>query len=149
PNGRSDAFLTKLGSAGSTLVYSTFLGGAQADGATGVVVDPQTNAYLTGVTASAQFPTTSDAFDITFNGGSDAFVTKLNPAGNALAYSSFLGGVQGDQATAISLDVQTNPYVTGFTASARFPTTPGAFDRTHNGGNSQGWDAFVTRFNLA
>lgn len=93
------------------------------------------------MTDSADYPTTPEAFDTTFNGGGDAFVTKLDSAGSTLLYSTYLGGAAPDNGRAIAVDSAGDAYVTGVTGSADYPTTPGAFDTTYNGG----FDAFVTR----
>ena len=137
--GDSTVFVTKLNPTGTALVYSTYLGGASLDSAgAGIAVDSSGNAYVTGGT-NRNFPTTPGAFQITFGGGnSDAFVTKLNPAGTALVYSTYLGGAGGDAASRIAVDGSGNAYVTVGT-SGNFPTTPGVF-QTRFGGTS---DAFV------
>jgi hypothetical protein len=123
------------------LDYSTFLGGTSFDQGRSIAVRDG-RAYVTGETSSANYPTTQGAFDRTFNGGnSDAFVTKLNAAGSALAYSTFLGGSGDDRGRGIAVDGSGRAYVTGFTDSSDFPTTRGAFDRSLNGGA----DAFVTK----
>jgi hypothetical protein len=96
---------------------------------------------VVGDTFSAEYPTTSGAFDPTFNGDQDAFVTKLNASGSTLAYSTFLGGTLGDFVGDIALDGGGSAYVTGQTTSADYPTTPGAFDPTFNDNS----DAFVTK----
>ena len=83
---------------------------------------------MTGFTTSTNFPTTAGAFDTTSNGGGDAFVTKLDPTGAALVYSTYLGGSGNDQGHGIAVDAAGNAYVTGVTESTNFPTTPGAFD---------------------
>ena len=142
-----DAFVTKLNSTGSALVYSTRLGGHGGDVGYAIQIDALGDAYVTGATASRDFPTTPLAFDTTFNqGGFDAFVTKLNPFGTApLLYSTFLGGSGYDQGTGIDVDTAGDAYVTGFTASLNFPTTPTSFDITYNGS----FDAFVTKLNPA
>ncbi|WP_196305245.1 DUF7948 domain-containing protein [Metabacillus sediminilitoris] len=140
--GPFDAFVTKLNPTGSALVYSTYLGGSSDDQGTDIFVDAEGNAYVTGFTQSPDFPTTSGAFDTTFNGGSDAFVTKLNSTGSApLLYSTYLGGNTGEQAFAIAVDAAGNAYVTGFTISEDYPTTSGAFDTSYNGFS----DAFVAK----
>ena len=90
--GTCDAFVAKLNATGSGLVYSTYLGGSGKDKGQGIAVDAAGNAYVTGTTASTNFPTTPAAFQPTFSGGDDAFVTKLNAAGSALVYSTYLGG---------------------------------------------------------
>jgi hypothetical protein len=137
----SVAFVTKLNAAGSGLVYSTCVGGSIDDGAWSVAVDPTGSAYVAGVTLSNDFPTTPGAFDRTYNGGDDVFVTKLNAAGSALVYSTFLGGTSRDSGLGIALDDLGNAQVTGLTRSAGFPTTPGAFDESYNGIQ----DAFLTK----
>jgi hypothetical protein len=144
--GANDAFVTKLNAAGTALVYSTYLGGAGNDQGIGIALDGTGSAYVTGFTASPNFPTSVGAFDTTFNGGSnDAFVTKLNAAGTALVYSSYLGGAGNDQGIGIAVDGAGSSYLTGITFSTNFPTTGGAFDTTFNGVD----DAFVTKLNAA
>lgn len=142
-NGAIDAFVTALNGAGSALVYSTYLGGSGSETGRRIAVDAAGNAYVTGQTASMNFPTTSGAFDTTPNGLNDAFVTNLNAAGTALVYSTYLGGSGNDLAFGIALDTAGNAYVTGQTFSGDFPTAPGAFDTTLNGSS----DAFATRLN--
>jgi hypothetical protein len=139
-----DAFVTKLNPTGSALVYSTYLGGSDGDNGSGIVVDATGNAYVTGTTVSTNFPTTAGAFQ-TFNAGRlDAFVTKLNPTGSALVYSTYLGSSGNDNGFGIAVDATGNAYVTGQTvASTNFPTTLGAFQTTSGGGQ----DAFVTKLN--
>src|SRR5207249_5625212 len=90
--GFADAFVAKLDPTGSTLLYSTYLGGSNFNDATGIAVDAAGNAYVTGSTLSIDFPTTTGAFQPTFGGDFDAFVTKLNPTGSALVYSTYLRG---------------------------------------------------------
>jgi hypothetical protein len=103
-------------------------------------VDASGSAYVTGFTFSADFPTTDGAFDTTFNGSEDAFVTKLNASGSALAYSTFLGGADFDGGEGIAVRGG-RTYVTGETRSADYPTTADAFDTTFNGAS----DTFVTK----
>jgi hypothetical protein len=101
------------------------------------------NAYVTGGTDSSDYPTTRGVFDSTFNGGTlDLFVTKLNASGSALDYSTFLGGTSFDEGRGIALGGMGRVYVTGYTRSADFPTTPGAFDTAINGIDAH---AFVTK----
>src|SRR5207344_2478190 len=107
----------------------TYLGGAtDIDDALGIAVDAAGSAYVTGETGSSDFPTTSGAFRTVRNGAYDAYVTKLNPAGSALVYSTFIGGADVDFGARIAVDASNNAYVLGNTRSADFPTTPGAFD---------------------
>jgi hypothetical protein len=104
-------------------------------------VDGSGNAYVTGVTFSSNFPTTTGALQTSSGGGADAFVSKLNATGTALLYSTFLGGSSTDQGTGIAVDGSGNAYVTGFTLSSNFPTTTGALQTSSGGGE----DAFVAK----
>jgi beta-propeller repeat-containing protein len=140
--GLFDVFVTKLNASGSALVYSTFLGGSDIDAGAGIAVRDG-NAFVTGFTLSADYPTTRGAFDTTYNGGQDAFVTKLNASGSALAYSTFLGGMEDDVGFDIAVR-EGRAFVTGSTTSADYPTTRGAFDRTLDS-----TDAFVTKLNAS
>jgi hypothetical protein len=138
-----DAFVTKLSADGSSLVYSTYLGGIGTDDGWGIAVDTTGNAHVTGRTRSSDFPTTGGAFDTTKNGVvADVFVTKFNSAGSALDYSTYLGGTDYDLGFDIALDTSGNVYVTGWTDSIDFPTTAGAYQTTYGGGSK---DAFVTK----
>jgi len=126
-----DAFVAKFDSTGSNLVYLTYLGGSGADAALALDVDTNGNAYVTGVTDSPNFPIRRPAIQSTLHGDPDpyigmrpydAFVTKLNPSGSALIYSTFLGGSGVDQGIAIAVDGTGTAYVTGYTSSTNFPT---------------------------
>lgn len=139
--GGVDAFVAKLGPGGNTLIYCTYLGGRGDDRAFGIAVDPAGNAYVTGWTASSAFPTVAPA-QATMAGGKDAFVAKLNPAGNALIYSTYLGGAATDSGNGIAVDAAGNAYVAGGTYSLNFPTA-GAFQSTNRGQQN----AFVAKFN--
>src|SRR6185436_6830211 len=122
----------------------------------GIKVDASGNTYVAGTTQSPNFPTTVGAFDRTgaVNNSLEAFVTKLNPSGTALIYSTFIGGSQFEWGRAIAIDAAGSAYITGQTQSTNFPTTGGAFDRTFNVdtcprcGIDQ-YDAFVTKLNPA
>ncbi len=142
--GADDLFVAKLRSDGVGLMYSTFLGGSGPDSGYGIAVDGNGRASVTGWTESTNFPTTSGAFDPSYNGGSfpDAYVTRLRADGSGLLDSTYLGGVSWDEGWDVAVDARGNVYVTGFTWANNFPTTPGAFDSTINGG----YDAFVTKF---
>ncbi|MEM4204931.1 MAG: SBBP repeat-containing protein [Candidatus Methanomethylicaceae archaeon] len=129
-----DAFVAKFNSSGNSLLYSTFLGGNNEDRATEIVVDRNGNAYLTGYTSSANFPTTPAAYDTTLNGLEDVFVVQLNAAGDNLGYATFLGGNDGEISYGIVLDEARNVYITGYTSSYDFPTTQGAYDSSFGGG---------------
>ena len=141
--GSADAIVAKVDPTGSGLIYSTYLGGAAADEGYGIAVDGAGNAYVTGYTSSTNFPTTAGAFRTSFSGNIDAFVTKVNANGSTLAYSTYLGGSGYERAPGIAVDAAGNAYVTGFTDSANFPTTPGAI-QTNFAGTT---DVFVTKVN--
>ena len=143
--GPEDVFVTKLNAAGSLLVYSTYLGGSGDDHAAGIAVDASGNAYVTGTTTSTNFPTNAP-FQTAYGGGpEDVFVTKLNPAGSALAYSTYLGGSGDDYAAGIAVDASGNAYVTGTTTSTNFPTNA-PFQAAYGGGPE---DVFATELNAA
>jgi uncharacterized protein (TIGR03437 family) len=138
--GNSDVFVAKLSPDGSTLVYATYLGGAGFDTAAAIAVDSSNNAYLGGL-ASADFPTTPGAYRVQ---GGGAFSAKLNPAGAALVYSTFLGDNGSGIASGIAIDSAGNAYAGGSTSSPNFPTTPGAIRSTIGAGHSA---AFLVKLN--
>ena len=144
-----DAFVTKFNDATGGLVYSTLLGGARRDFAMAVAVNQDDAVFLTGFTQSRNFPVTQNSFDTTYNGkgyySDDVFVLKLNPDASALEYSTFLGGAWYEAGRAIALDANGAAYVTGYTTSEEFPTTPGAFDRKCNSGCSGLLDGFFVK----
>jgi len=136
-----DGFVARLSADGTTLTYGTFLGGTKSDGANGIAVDADGNAYLTGQTSSTDFPTTDGAFDRTSHGATDAFAAKLNASGTTLSYSTYLGGSGDDWANAIAVGSNGSAYVCGYTRSLDYPYTERAYDTTWNGNT----DGFVTR----
>lgn len=143
--GASNAFLNKINPSGSVIVYSTFLGGSGTDGASGVTVDHLGNTYIAGSTASTNFPILN-ALQPTFSGGaSDAFVAEINPSGNALVYSTFLGGSGDDGGGPIALDDAANVYLTGGTNSTNFPTANPLQPVFAGGVEFAGGDAFITK----
>ncbi len=136
--GGLDAFVTKLSPSGSSLVYSTYLGGRSDDAAAAIAVDAVGSAYVTGYTCSADFPTVNP-FQTGQGGCEDAFVTKLSPSGSSLAYSTYLGGSLSERGLGIAVDAAGSAVVTGYTCSSDFPLVdPLQADQ-------QSTDAFVTR----
>jgi hypothetical protein len=166
-SGATTAFVSKLTADGSALTYSTYLGGsgnqaspAQGDVAQAIVADASGNAYVTGYTSSSNFPVTDGAFQTQYAGSTstwNAFVTKLNPSGTSLVYSTYLGGsgsppdpnyylpAAGDYGNAIAIDASGDAFVAGSTASSNFPVTTGAFQTTLAGPSN----GFVTKLNPA
>jgi hypothetical protein len=118
--GAIDAFLMKLSPGGSSLLYSTYLGGSDSDRANSLAIDGGDNAIIAGVTNSPNFPV-ANALQPAINGFNNAFVTKFNPAGSAFVYSTYLGGSNSDTALGIAADGAGNVYVTGQTRSGDFP----------------------------
>ncbi|MFH1878871.1 MAG: SBBP repeat-containing protein, partial [Candidatus Omnitrophota bacterium] len=150
-SGGHKAFVSKLSADGSSLEYSTYLGGNTAgpsgssgDAGTGIAVKDG-YAYVTGVAYSSDFPTTTGAYQENIMGAFSAFVTKLNPDGSSLEYSTYLGGGWGN---AIAVDSEDNAYVTGRTGSKTFPITGGVYhDENWRIGNTGGLEVFVTKMN--
>jgi hypothetical protein len=162
-NGVPNAFIAKINPTGSALIYSSYLGGnglfgaesgLPGDAGFSIGVDSTGDAYVTGLTSSADFPVTKDAFQTVNNGAanhiSNAFVTKLNPTGSALLYSTYLGGsgnsggLRGDSGLGIAVDGSGDAYVTGEASSHDFPVTKGAFQTTLK---DDAQNAFVTKIN--
>jgi len=149
-NGRGDLFVAKLNAAGSDLEYCTYLGGSEPDEPGDIAIDHLGCAYITGETLSNDFPTTPGSFDIIPDMTGvyyDAFVTKINPSGEVLEYSTFLGGVDLDRGNGIAVDESGCVYVTGWTNSTDFPVTPGALDTTFDGSFSRMSDVFISKLN--
>jgi hypothetical protein len=139
-----NAFITKLKTDGSGLVYSTYLGGSSGDLAGGIAVDANGDAYVVGQATSKDFPVTTGAFQTTQNGIQNAFISKLKPDGSGLVYSTFLGGSGNDMGHAIAIDSSGFAYVTGEISSTNFPTTAGAFQTTNHAASNLD-NAFVTK----
>ncbi|MBI3664648.1 MAG: SBBP repeat-containing protein [Acidobacteria bacterium] len=149
------------------LSYSSYLGGSGVEPSwgPGIAVDSSGNAYVTGKTLSADFPVTAGAAQPSYRGPQgctspsgrcgDAFITKINAAGSALVYSTYLGGSDHDEGLTIAVDASGNAYVAGGTMSQDFPTTAGAFQTTFGGmpaaceGGPACGDAFVTKLNAS
>lgn len=143
--GSFDAFVTKLDPSGSTLAYSTYLGGkTDVERGWGIAVDSAGDAYVTGDTKSPDFPVVN-AFQPSYGGGlSDAFVAELNQTGSGLVYATYLGGSLSEEGHGVAVDSSGNAYATGFTDSFNFPVA-GGFQRTNGGGLNSHTDAFVVK----
>ena len=140
--GTCDAYVAKLNSSGNALVYSTYLGGSVEDYSCDIAIDGRSNVYITGSTSSANFPV-HDACQVVYGGGSfDAFVAKLDSSGNALQYSSYLGGSGSEWGRGIAVDADGDAYITGYTSSTDFPTQ-NAYQAVYGGGAN---DVFVAKF---
>lgn len=146
-----EAWVVKINTNTSSLDYATFLGGSENDWAESIAVDENGIAVIAGGTESSDFPTTPGAFDTSYNNptsGSDGFVVKLNSSATDLIFATYLGGSSGDSVRSIFLDSSGNVYTSGATMSSDFPTTPGAFDITFNGGSPPFLkDGFVVKLN--
>lgn len=142
--GGNDIFVTKLSADGSSILFSTFIGGSDRDESNSITLDSSGAIYITGSTDSTDFPTTSGANDTLGDGTtsfSDAFAVKLFADGSALHYSTYISGSSWDTANSVAVDNTGHAYITGITYSSDFPTTTGARDRTLTGAT----DAFVTK----
>ncbi len=139
-----DCFVSRLSADGSTLLYSTYLGGNNGDAGLDIAVDPAGNACVAGNTSATNFPTVN-ALQPSRSGPLDAFVAKLPPAGAPLVYSTYLGGSAGEEGHGIAVDAAGSAYITGGTESTDFPTA-NPLQAAHAGGS---WDAFVTKLNAS
>lgn len=144
--GTDDVFVTKLNSAGNSLIYSTYIGGSGADIGLGIKIDATGNAYVTGRTSSSNYDIIGGSFQTTIGGGDDVFVTKINSTGTSLIYSTFIGGTSNEEGSDIAVDASGNAYITGYTASTNFDITSGVFQTTFGGAFFFG-DIFVTKLN--
>jgi hypothetical protein len=139
-NLEGDAFVVKLDPTGTRMLYGTYLGGKDTDNAGGIKTDTQGNAYVAGITRSLDFPVTSGTFQTTYGGDPsdifslNAFVSKLDPTGSRLIFSTYLGGSGDDGGGAIALDSSGNIWLTATTDSPDFPTTEDALQPTYTGG---------------
>ena len=167
----SNAFVTKINASGTALVFSTYLGGSgyygpnstsgypeagEGDVGNSIAIDSTGATYVTGSSFSADFPVTTGAFQTVNNAANafqNAFITKLNPTGTALMYSTYLGGSgnstanAGDYGTGISVDSLDNAYVTGYASSKNFPTSAGAFQTVNNAAAGNGSNAYIAKLN--
>lgn len=142
--GDRDVFVARLQALGSALEFSTFVGGNAIEYFEAMTVDDAGRIYVVGETKSDDFPTTTGAFDLTYNQNSDAFVFKLSAAGDSLEYGSYIGSNQWDRGTGVAVDTGGCLYLTGYTASTGFPRTFESYDPSHNGQR----DAFVVKIDI-
>lgn len=138
-----DVFVAKIDPTGSTLLYSTYLGGDGDDAGSSIAIDSQGSAYIVGTSNATDFPTTTGAFQTSIAGGTDAFVAKLSADGSNLVYSTYLGGLENDTGGSIAINSSGEAHVTGFTPSANFPITFGALQPVYGGGST---DGFMAKF---
>ncbi|MFH0867244.1 MAG: PKD domain-containing protein [Bacteroidota bacterium] len=158
-SGNVDLAIGKLNPTGSAFIYATYIGGTFDEYAQSMITDYSGNLYIYGSCGSTDYPVTSGSFDNSHNGGYDIIMTKLNPLGNALVGSTFVGGVANDGFNSIYfnygdeyrgeiiLDASDNPIVSSFSSSSNFPATAGAYDQTYNAG--QDGVVFKMNSNLA
>ena len=139
PPGNRDVFVTKMNTTGTGLVFSTYLAGSGVDNAADIAVDANGDAFILGTTTSTNFPVASP-MQATLSGGSDLFVVKINSAGTARVWGTYLGGLSDEVAAGLAVDAQSNVYITGSTVSADFPRIS-AQQATFAGGQ----DAFLTK----
>jgi len=137
--GKYCIYVTKINPSGTALVYSTYLGGSKGDRAYDISVHKNGTVYVTGETSSPDFPTKNPVYE-SKSGQNDAFVTKINPGGTALVYSTYLGGTKKDRAYSIAIDEKGAAYVTGLTYSRNFPTVNAIFENL-----SDRYTSFVTK----
>ena len=142
-NGNTDIFLSRLDGNLSTLKASTFIGGTNDDGPYAVVLDQSGNIFVTGDTESLDYPTTTEAYDTSYNGAKDLFLSKFNNTLTNLLASTFIGGTGDDATFGMDLDQSGNIFITGGTLSSDYPTTKGAYDTSYHGN----WDFIVSKLN--
>ena len=142
--GNGDVFVTKIDATGSSLVYSTYLGGTGYDYGTSIAVDSSENVYVSGGTVSSDFPTVAALYENYAGGDYDAFLSKIDASGSNLIFSTYLGGSDTDRTNDIHLDASDNVYITGYTSSSDFPTASAIY-----GSNEGSPGAFVTKVNAS
>lgn len=143
-----DAFVSKLNSNGTLLIYSTYIGGSSLDQGNGITLDAQNNVYITGSSVSLDYDVTPGAYKTVHSGGIyDAFITKLNTTGSALIYSTLLGGSLDDFGMSIAIDSLNNAYITGNTHSLDYNVTAGAYQTISINSSVMYNDLFVTKIN--
>lgn len=146
-SGDFDIFIAKLNPTGTSLVYSTYLGGGDLDVGVRIAVDNGGNAYITGATDSINFPL-SNAFQSSLKGESDTFIVKLNPVGNSLVYSTYLGGNGDEFGSSLSIDGNNNVYIAGLTSSLNFPIVKG-FQSSNRSNTDDKQKGYIAKINAS
>jgi len=144
-NGNADIFVSKFNNSLTTLMASTFIGGENEDEDPSLTIDSSGNVVVVGSTESPNYPTTEGAYDRSHNGGHDWFISKFNNRLKKLLASTFVGGSDEDRSSDLVIDSSGNILVIGWTRSPDYPTTPGAYDRSYNGGGEEEGDVFVSK----
>lgn len=144
--GNDDIFLLKLNPKGNGLEYSTLIGGTDRDRGLALAIDEDSNAFITGYTRSTNFPTTSGCYDEELGGDRDVVLVKISPNATNLMYSTYFGGQSTDWGESIVVDEEGTAYVAGTAVSHDFPTTPGAYSTSFQGGDD---DYFLLGFNIS
>jgi hypothetical protein len=150
-NGSIDTIVFKLNPQGTSLIFSTYLGGNSPgvdELGFDIELDSARNPYIVGTTDSNDFPTTANALSSALSGPTDIFIVKINTNGTQLAYSTYLGGSLDESGSSIAVQDGDTFVITGSSSSTNFPTTAGAFDTSHNGGGDDGTDGVVVFFEL-
>jgi len=152
-----EGFVAEIDASGASLIYSSFIGGSAYDQGNAIALDTVGNAYIVGTTCSSDFPVTSGAFQTAYGGDSggcnqavpagDAFVAEVNAGGSSVNYATYVGGSYGDVGYAIALDQEQNAYITGYTDSTNFPTSPNAFQTQLGSGAPAA--AYITKLDPA
>jgi hypothetical protein len=142
--GSQDAFIIKLNAAGDDMLFSTYFGGSGSEAGYALALDSSANIYVSGNTASSNFPTTSGVFQPAYGGGADSLILKMNSSGSSVVYASYLGGSGNENGRSLAVDASGSVYVTGRTSSSDFPTVA-PFQSNLAGGN----DAYVTKISPA
>jgi len=142
-NGHMDCFVTKIDASGSNMIFSTYIGSGGMEISYDIEVDSKENIIITGITGDSDYPTTSNAIDRSHNGANDGFITKLNPSGSNLIFSTFIGGSFDEVSSSIKIDSDDNIVVIGNSRSDNFPTVTGCYDTTINGQS----DVFLLKIN--
>lgn len=141
-NGGVDAVVGRINPGTGDLMFATYLGGTGNDTAKAIAVDKLGNAYVTGAATASSFPIAPNAYDASLNGGTDCFLSKLNPTGTTLIYSTYIGGSGTEEGLAIAVNDSLQPYIAGYSSSTNYPTFASSYSRYRTGGN----DAIITKF---